>query len=142
LPVGHPVDGVGIRLLDSNGDDNEVWGEIGVRSRQVALGYWKRPDLTAEAFAADPLDPETRIYRTGDIGRRLPDGSILFLGRRDNQVKLRGHRVELGDVEAVLSRMPGVKEAVAAVQDNDAAGGVLVAYIVPQTDALTSVALR
>jgi amino acid adenylation domain-containing protein len=142
LPVGHPVDGVGIRLLDSNGDDNEVWGEIGVRSRQVALGYWRRPDLTAEAFAADPLDPETRIYRTGDIGRRLPDGSILFLGRRDNQVKLRGHRVELGDVEAVLSRMPGVKEAVAAVQDNDAAARVLVAYIVPQTDTLTSVALR
>jgi amino acid adenylation domain-containing protein len=143
LPVGYPVDGVSIQLLDSNGDDNGVWGEIGIRSRQVALGYWGRPDLTAQAFAADPLDPDTRAYRTGDIGRRLADGSVLFLERRDSQVKLRGHRIELGDVEAVLTRMPGVKQAVAVVQKNDAdAAGVLVAYVVPKTDTLTSGTLQ
>jgi amino acid adenylation domain-containing protein len=138
LPVGHAVDGVEILLLDSNGEDNEVWGEIAIRGRQVALGYWGKPELTAQAFTTDPVDPAKRLYRTGDIGRRLADGSILFLGRRDTQIKLRGHRIELAEVEAVLRRIPGVKQAVAVVQHDDATGDeLLVAYVMPQADALT-----
>jgi amino acid adenylation domain-containing protein len=143
LPVGHPVDGVRIALLDSDGEDNEVWGEIAILSRQIAVGYWNDPDLTAQAFTDDPFDPTKRLYRTGDIGRRLADGAILFLGRRDSQIKLRGHRIELADVEAAICRMPGVKQAVAVVQhDGATADGVLVAYIVPQAEILTPAALQ
>ncbi|MCH5022012.1 AMP-binding protein, partial [Pectobacterium atrosepticum] len=80
----------------------------------VARGYLNRPDLTAERFIPDPFSnqPGARLYKTGDLARWLPDGSLEYLGRNDFQVKLRGFRIELGEIEARLMQCPGVQEAV------------------------------
>ncbi|HSF39112.1 MAG TPA: non-ribosomal peptide synthase/polyketide synthase [Thermoanaerobaculia bacterium] len=102
-----------------------VPGELAVASVGVARGYFGRPDLTADRFRPDPWGrPGDRLYLTGDLGRRLPDGEIEFLGRADQQVKVRGVRIEPGEVEAALLRHPAVREAVAGVR-----GGELVAWM-------------
>ncbi|MCP4380581.1 MAG: amino acid adenylation domain-containing protein [Hyphomicrobiales bacterium] len=108
LPVGFPVGDAQILLLDEAGRPTACFGEIAIRSAHLAPGYWQRADLTAEAFeiAADG----TRLYRSGDLGRRRPDGAIEFAGRRDRQVKIRGFKVVLGEVEAVLRAHPGVAD--------------------------------
>jgi phthiocerol/phenolphthiocerol synthesis type-I polyketide synthase E len=131
LPVGRPMDGVDVVLLD--GDGRPAAGEEGevlAVSERVALGYWRRPDLTAERFVAW----EGRsAYRTGDLARRLPDGRLMYLGRADRQVKIRGYRVELGEVEAALAGHPGVGQASAVAQRRDGGLGELeiIAYVVP-----------
>ncbi|MBA8737624.1 AMP-binding protein, partial [Chromobacterium violaceum] len=86
----------------------------------VARGYLNRPELTAERFIADPYsaDPQARLYKTGDLGRWLPDGSIEYLGRNDFQVKIRGFRIELGEIEAKLAACAGVKEAVVLARED------------------------
>jgi amino acid adenylation domain-containing protein len=124
VPLGWPLDGVGVALLAADGRPACLRGEIEVRSCHVASGYWADPELTAERFPTGPGG--VRAYRTGDLGRRLADGRIVFAGRRDRQVKVRGHRVELGEVEAGLAAIPAVAEAVAV----PAADGI-VAYAVP-----------
>ncbi|HEY4593684.1 MAG TPA: amino acid adenylation domain-containing protein, partial [Thermoanaerobaculia bacterium] len=118
LPLGRPLAGTRIHLMDRAGElvPPGAPGEVRVGGTNVSRGYLGRPDLTAERFVPDPFGaPGDRLYRTGDLARRLPDGALHFLGRIDHQIKVRGFRVELGEVEAALRRLPGVKEAVVAV---------------------------
>ncbi len=121
MPVGGPPPGQRLVLLDDNGDpvaDGEV-GEIVVTSRSVALGYWRDPEATARAFAADHKDPTVRTYRTGDQALRRPDGLLEYVGRKDQQVKLSGMRIELGEVESALTACKGVRDAAVVVRRNE-----------------------
>ncbi|MET7398185.1 amino acid adenylation domain-containing protein [Dactylosporangium sp. NPDC005572] len=120
LPYGVPMDGVALRVVNGRGEDCPDWvpGEIWIGGRGVARGYHNDPRQTAERFLTIGT---TRWYRTGDRGRYRPDGTVDFLGRRDHQIKLRGHRVELGEVEAALLQQPGVTAAVATVLGEPAA---------------------
>jgi amino acid adenylation domain-containing protein len=135
VPVGYPFDDVEILLVDEQGDPvgpGDI-GEIAVKSRYLAPGYWRKPALTAATFLPDPHDRELRTYRTGDLGRRLEDGSLLVLGRKDSQVKVRGYRVELGEIEAALLDLDVVREA-AVLGREDSAGDVrLIAYLVSRS---------
>jgi hypothetical protein len=122
-----------VLLLDGDGKAvgaNQV-GEIAVRSHYLSAGYWRRPDLTAAAFLADPEGGAARIFRTGDLGCMLPDGCLVHRGRKDSHVKIRGYSVELAEIEAALIELDGVKEAVVATKENRQGNQVLVAYVVP-----------
>ena len=101
----------------------------------VTAGYLLRPELTSERFVEDTDRPGSRMYRTGDLVRRHPDGAIEFLGRIDNQVKIRGHRIELGEIEAALMRQTGVREAAVVARDGIGGDKYLVAYITLQSGA-------
>jgi amino acid adenylation domain-containing protein len=118
VPVGYPVEETEILLLDDAGREAEIYGEIGIRSARVALGYWGKPELTEAAFLPDRTDRSKRLYRTGDLGRLLADGSIAFAGRKDFQVKIRGFRVELGEIEAALQEHAAVHEAVVVARED------------------------
>ncbi|MGW1209369.1 non-ribosomal peptide synthetase [Streptomyces sp. NPDC002499] len=122
-PIGRPLPGTRMYLLDSRMEPVPpgVVGEVYLGGASLARGYLGRPDLTKERFLPDPFVPGERIYRTGDLARRLPDGAAHYLGRADDQVKLRGFRIEPAEVEAALMTLPGVREA-AVVVDRDAAG--------------------
>ncbi|MGV9455865.1 amino acid adenylation domain-containing protein [Streptomyces sp. NPDC003635] len=129
VPIGRPVWNTGLRVLDAclRPVPDDVPGELYLTGVQLARGYHARPALTAERFTADPYGPPgTRMYRTGDLVRRRPDGVIEYLGRTDRQVKLRGNRIEPGEIEAALTRLPDVAQAAVTVRDN-----ALVAYVVP-----------
>lgn len=133
VPIGKPLANTQIYLLDQQLRPVPVGvtGEIYIAGAGLARGYLGRPDLTAERFLSNPFSstPGTRIYRTGDLGRYLPDGAIDCLGRIDHQVKIRGYRVELGEVESVLARFPGVDQTCVAARNTDR-GMQLVAYMV------------
>jgi acyl-CoA synthetase (AMP-forming)/AMP-acid ligase II/acyl carrier protein len=135
VPIGRPVANTRIHLLGAHAGDLPVGvaGELCIGGIQLARGYWRRPDLTAERFIPDSVgeEPGGRLYRTGDLARRLADGAIEFLGRLDHQVKLRGFRVELGEVEATLTACGGVREAVAGMQ-GEGAEARLIAWVVPE----------
>ncbi|HEV7402892.1 MAG TPA: amino acid adenylation domain-containing protein [Chthoniobacteraceae bacterium] len=113
-----------------------VPGELCVGGAGLARGYRRRPELTAEKFVTHPWsdEPGARLYRTGDLARFLPDGRIEFLGRIDHQVKLRGFRVELGEIEVVLRQQPGVQEAVVALREGAGGDKRLVAYVLPKSE--------
>ena len=116
VPVGSPYEGVEVRLLDEDGREagpDEV-GEITVRSRHLALGYWRQEALTRERFLPDPAGGAERICRTGDLGQLRPDGLLVHRGRKDFQVKIRGNRVEVGEVEEALRTLPGIEDAAVA----------------------------
>ncbi len=143
VPVGYAVEGKEVLLLDDNGQKlghNQV-GEIAVKSRYLAAGYWRRPDLTKEAFPSDPEGGDERIYRTGDLGRMLPDGCLVYLGRKDSQVKIRGNRVEVAETEMALVNLDGVKEAVVVAREDRPGEERLVAYVVPHKQPPPSVAV-
>ena len=135
VPVGLPVPDHQIVIVDAAGQPVEPGkvGEIVVLSAYLSPGYWRHPELTAKAFSPAPQDSRLRSYRTGDIGRILPDGRLVCLGRRDAQIKIRGYRVEPGEVEQALLDLPAVSEAFVMAADQDS-GSCLGAYLVP-TDA-------
>ena len=134
-PIGHPIDNVRVHLLDGAMQEvlGDEAGEMWVGGVCLAHGYYGRPDLTDERFLPDPFGPG-RLYKTGDLARRLLDGTIEFLGRADDQVKIRGFRVEPGEIEAMLVRHPQVRAA--AVIAFEYAPGLkrLAAYVVPAVD--------
>ena len=134
VPVGYPVEGTEILVLDNAGEPVQGYGlgEIAIRSPHIALGYWRQPALTAAAFRPDPAGGSERIYCTGDLGRWLPDGSLEFMGRKDWQVKVRGYRVELGEIETTLAQHPAIREAVVIAQEEGLGEVRLVAYVVPR----------
>jgi amino acid adenylation domain-containing protein len=141
IPVGRNIDGRQIFILDRAGQlcPVGVRGEMYIRSPYLTQGYFKRPEETERAFVQNPLhdDYPDRVYRTGDLGRRLADGNIEFAGRVDNQVKVRGMRVELEEIEAVLSRHEAVSECAVVTHDYGQGDQRLVAYLVQrrQTEA-------
>jgi amino acid adenylation domain-containing protein len=126
VPIGRPVANMRLYVLDKQMQlvPPRVAGELYVGGVGVARGYLSRPALTAERFVPDPFGVGSVLYRTGDLARWLPDGSVEFLGRLDQQVKLRGVRIELGEIETALRGLHGVEDAVAGVRD-----GVLVAWV-------------
>ncbi len=134
VPIGRAARGMEVvLLLDDDGTpvaDGDI-GQIAVRSEYLACGYWKRPDLTAAAFRPDPDGSSKRMYMTGDLARRLPDGRLVSAGRKDSQVKVRGHRIELGEIEGKLLEFPSVKEAVVTARAELRRDNQLVAYVVP-----------
>lgn len=137
VPVGRPVPGTDVWLLNDAGVpmDGHGVGEIAIRSPYVSPGYWRQPDLTAAAFRADPAGGQTRVYHTGDLGRRLPDGNVEYVGRKDWQLKVRGHRVEPGEIETALREHSAIRDAAVVAEASSGGEARLVAYIVP---ALTS----
>ncbi len=132
LPVGRRLPGLDVILAGEAGEaaGPEAEGEAVVSGRCLAFGYWRRPDLTAERFSTDPRDPGLRTFRTGDILRLRPDGLYEFVGRKDQMVKLRGHRLEPPEVESALRRCTGVGDAAVLVRRRpDGAPRALVAYV-------------
>jgi amino acid adenylation domain-containing protein len=140
VPVGYDVPDMEVLVLGDDGQSvvpGEV-GEIVVRSRYLAVGYWQNPEQSKAAFAADSAGSDLRLFRTGDIGRLLSDGALVHLGRKDSRVKIRGNRVELAEVEAALLSVPGVKQVVVAAQEDERHDRILVAYVVPEAEQATA----
>ena len=143
LPVGYPVEDMEVEILDEQGSQVEVGqqGEIAVRSRYLALGYWRRPDLTGAAFRSEP--DGRRTYRTGDMGRMRLDGCLEYLARKDFQPKIRGHRVDIADVESQLIAANRVNDAVVTTREKENGEAELVAYVVTDdANPLEAAALR
>jgi amino acid adenylation domain-containing protein len=133
VPVGYAPEDTEVLLLDEAGKavgPGQV-GEIAVKSRYLAQGYWRQPELTRAAFQPAPEGGGVRIYRTGDLGLLRPDGCLEHLGRKDDQVKVRGHRVEIAEVEAALLDLAAVKQAAVVAREDPAGGRRLTAYLVP-----------
>jgi amino acid adenylation domain-containing protein len=132
VPIGDPIDDMEILLV---GDDRKEKGageigEIAVRSRYLALGYWREPELTATKFLDDPSDSASRIYLTGDLGRMLAGGLLQYLGRKDFLPKVRGQWVDVDAVEQVLTAVPGVNDAVVSIREGPGGDPYVVAYVV------------
>ncbi|MGK4585674.1 amino acid adenylation domain-containing protein [Kitasatospora sp. HPMI-4] len=140
VPIGRPIDNTGLHVLDTHGNPQPVGvpGELCITGVGVARGYLDRPELTAEKFVDAPHLPGARMYRTGDLARRLADGNLEYLGRIDGQVKIRGNRVELGEVQNALASVDGVRDAVVVDRNSEARGTHLVGYYVAEEELDTA----
>ncbi len=136
VPLGRPIGNTRLLLLGRYGEELPAgaWGELWIGGDGLARGYVGRPDLTAASFAPDPVGgvPGARLYRTGDVARWRADGTIEFRGRRDGQVKVRGYRVELGEIESALRRHPRVEQAAVVALRHQAPAAAAAAAAVPQ----------
>ncbi|PUA36528.1 non-ribosomal peptide synthetase [Paenibacillus elgii] len=143
VPIGRPIANHQVYILDAQNRLAPVGvaGELCVSGIGLARGYLNRPELTAEKFVPVPFAPEKRMYRTGDLARWLPDGNIEYLGRIDHQVKIRGHRIELGEVEAKLLKVESVREVIVVAREGESGQASLCAYFVADRD-LTASELR
>ena len=135
IPIGKPLDNLRLYIVDKQFNRLPIgaMGELWVTGPQVSRGYLNRPEKTSETYIKNPFsdDPKhSRVYRTGDIVRYLPDGNIQFVGRKDGQVKIRGFRIELKEVEAVIRQFPGIKDATVQAFDYENGGKFIAAYIV------------
>ncbi len=139
VPIGRPIDNTRVYVLDENGRPAlpGVAGELCIGGTGVALGYWNRPEQTEQRFLPDPFspEPEARYFRTGDAARFLPDGTLEIFGRLDTQVKVRGFRVELGEIETVLGSHPAVEQAAAGLFVPRPGDERLVAWAVAHSEA-------
>ncbi|HEX4954980.1 MAG TPA: amino acid adenylation domain-containing protein, partial [Thermoanaerobaculia bacterium] len=150
VPIGRPIASTTAAILDDELRPAGIGieGELFLGGPGLARGYWRRPGLTAERFLPSPAGPAgARVYRTGDRARWRPDGAVEYLGRRDGQVKIRGHRIEVGEVEAALAALPGVAGAAVLVRESSGSGAGamgadrrLVAYVVPEPGSEPSAA--
>ncbi len=144
IPLGYPIADVEVLLLNEHGmpvPAGEI-GEIVVRSRFISRGYWRRADLTERVFASDPHDSSQRTYRTGDLGVLRSDGCLEHRGRKDGQVKIRGNRIEIAEVETALRSLAGVAHAAVAVRRDQREESYLVAYVVARPGHLSISELR
>ena len=135
VTIGQPLTGRSVHVLDSQKQpvENGEVGEIYVSGPGVARGYFQRPDLNG-LFQSGIITPH-RSYRTGDFGKRLPDGRLIYLGRKDDQIKVRGHRIELGEVEAVVRQSSVVNDVAVIVENNDSTGATLKAVLALANDS-------
>ncbi len=146
VPIGRPVANTQMYVLDARMQPvpEGVAGELYIGGVQVGRGYVGRSDLTVQRFVPDPFShtPGARLYKTGDLGRFLPDGAIEYLGRLDFQVKIRGQRIELGEIEAALDAHAGVAQSVVMMREDNPGDQRLVAYVVPRQTDLSVPALK
>jgi amino acid adenylation domain-containing protein len=146
VPIGRPISGAKVYVLDGRMQPVPVGvpGELYIGGAGLARGYWNRPDLTAERFVQNPFAPEAdeRLYRTGDLVRWMSDGTLAYLGRTDDQVKVRGLRIELGEIEAAVTRYPGVREVTVLVREDVPGDKRIVAYLTADSPAPTPAELR
>ncbi|MTJ08355.1 MULTISPECIES: non-ribosomal peptide synthetase [unclassified Anabaena] len=144
IPIGHPIANTEVYVLDSYHQlvPIGVPGELYLGGDGLAREYFHRQELTHEKFVPHPFKPGKRLYKTGDKVKLLPDGNIQFLGRIDFQVKIRGFRIELGEIETVLTQHPQVQQVVVIVREDHPGNKYLTAYIVSETETLTSSKLR
>jgi acyl carrier protein len=147
VPIGRPIANTQVYVLDSKQQlvPAGVPGELYTGGYGLARGYLNRADLTAEKFVPNPFSsqPGARLYKTGDVVRHLPDGNIEFLGRKDQQLKVRGFRIEPGEIEAALVRHAAVRDAVITGHEDESGDKYLVAYVMAEAEAaVDSHALR
>ncbi len=136
VPIGYAVEGAEVLLIGDDGlevDAGQI-GEIAVRSLYATPGYWQKPELTNAAFVTGPAGENDRIYRTGDMGLLRPDGCLLHLGRKDFQVKVRGHRVEVVEIEVALLNLAGVEDAAVIAREDRPGDWRVIAYIVARAE--------
>ncbi|MCP5049095.1 MAG: amino acid adenylation domain-containing protein, partial [bacterium] len=133
VPIGFPIDDTDVYLLDENNEETPVYqvGELVYSSRYLALGYVNQPFKTAEVFIANPVTGSGRAYRSGDLGQLLPDGTVRFIGRNDSQIKIRGYRVELKEIELQLSKLENIGNCAVTLVTNEDGENHLAAYYVP-----------